>query len=307
MKIGIIGLGSIAQKAYLLVYTTQFPEHEWYFSTRTEKTLKTTGHTYGVPENRQFTDWKDLLDQVDAVFIHTPTHAHEEVCRAFLEKGIPVFVDKPLTENSENTKALLEFAEEKATLLMTGFNRRFAPMVQEMKQMSGKNHLILQKNQVDRTDFEVRYRIYDLMIHPLDTALYLLDEPAEVIQSEVVVEDDQFKRAWVLLKTSQATAYVSVNNESGTKLEKYEVQSQSGTTVLENLTDKATYTEQGVTHTKAGDWVPTLEKRGFVPMIKAFIQAVETGGPNPVPLEGALLSHEVCETLIRNFEKSVAK
>lgn len=307
MKIGVIGLGSIAKKAYLPVYTTQFPEHDWYFSTRTKETLLENGHIYGVPGDRQFTDWHDLLDRVDAVFIHTPTNTHEEVCRAFLKKGIPVFIDKPLTENFKKTTALLDYAEKQNTLLMTGFNRRFAPMVQEMKQMTDKNHLILQKNQVDKTDFEVKYRIYDLMIHPLDTALFLLNEPAEIVQSEVVVQNDQFKRAWVLLKTSQATAYVSVNNESGTKLEKYEVQSQSGTVVLENLTDKATYTEQGVTHTKAGDWVPTLEKRGFVPMIEAFIEAVKTGGENPVPLESARLSHEICETIIQDFEKSVSK
>lgn len=307
MKIGVIGLGSIAKKAYLPVYTAVFPEHEWYFSTRNQQTLSDLGSTYGVPEDRQHTDWHALLDLVDAVFIHTPTDSHEEIIRAFLKKGIPVFVDKPLTENFEKTNALLEYADNQNTLLMTGFNRRFAPIVQEMKQMSDKNHLILQKNQVDKTDFEVRYRIYDLMIHPLDTALFLLDEPAEIVQSEVVVQNDQFKRAWVLLKTSQATAYVAVNNESGTKLEKYEVQSQSGTVVLENLTDKATYSEQGVTHTKAGDWVTTLEKRGFVPMIEAFIEAVKTGEENPVPLESARLSHEICETIIRDFEKSVSK
>ncbi|SFC30171.1 virulence factor [Alkalibacterium subtropicum] len=302
MKIGVIGLGSIAKKAYLPVYTTQFPEHDWYFSTRTEEKLRDTGRTYGVPEERQFTDWQDLLDLVDAVFIHTPTDTHEEVCRAFLEKGIPVFVDKPLTEYSETTNELLDFADKQDMLLMTGFNRRFAPMVQEMKQMSDVNHLILQKNQVNKTDFDVRYRIYDLMIHPLDTALYLMDEPAEVIHAEVIVEGDQFKRASVLLKTTQATAYVAVNNESGTKLEKYEVQSQAETVVLENLTDKTTYTEKGEIHTKAGDWVPTLEKRGFIPMIKAFIEAVETGSQNPVSLESARLSHHICETIIQKYE-----
>ncbi|MER2063705.1 MAG: Gfo/Idh/MocA family oxidoreductase, partial [Alkalibacterium sp.] len=214
---------------------------------------------------------------------------------------------KPLTEYFEETKRLIAYANEQDTLLMTGFNRRFAPMVKEIKQLSDKNHLILQKNQVDRTDFEVRYRIYDLMIHPLDTALYLLDEPAEILESDVIVEGDQFKRAWVLLKTSQTTAYVSVNNESGTKLEKYEVQNAAGTIVLENLTDKASYTEQGVTHTKAGDWETTLEKRGFVPMIESFIEAVKTRGENPVPLESALLSHEICEAIIKDFEKRVTK
>ncbi|MFO8069370.1 MAG: Gfo/Idh/MocA family oxidoreductase [Alkalibacterium sp.] len=304
MKIGVIGLGGIAQKAYLPVYTTLFPEHEWYFSTRTQKTLKELGKKYGVPEERLYTEWRDLTERVDAVFIHTPTGSHDDVCRAFLNKGIPVFVDKPVTENIASTRALLDFAIKQETLLMTGFNRRFAPMVQEIKQLSDKNHIIMQKNQVNKTDFEVRYRIYDLMIHPLDTALYLLDEPATVVKSQVLMEGDHFSRAWVMLETPQATAYVSINNESGTKLEKYEIQSKSETIVLENLTDKVSYTENEITHTKAGDWVTTLEKRGFTPMIKAFIQAVETKGENPVSLESALHSHEICETIINGYEKS---
>lgn len=304
MKIGVIGLGSIAQKAYLPVYTTHFPEHEWYFSTRSEKKLKNIGNTYGVPTERLYTDWQELLEIVDAVFIHTPTGTHAEMCRAFLNENIPVFVDKPLTENGADTKSLLDHAAKQDTMLMTGFNRRFAPMIQEMKQVSEKNHIISQKNQVDRADFDVRYRIYDLMIHPLDTALYLLDEPAKVIQSQVVSENGHFSRAWVMLETSNTTAYVSINNESGTKLEKYEMQSRAGTVVLENLTDKAVYTEKGATHSKAGDWVTTLEKRGFVPMIEAFIQAVETKGANPVPLESALQSHEICETIIKEYEKN---
>lgn len=307
MKIGVIGLGSIAQKAYLPIYTTHFPEHEWYLSTRSEEKLKDMGSKYGVPAERLYTKWQELLEIVDAVFIHTPTGTHEEMCRAFLNKRIPVFVDKPLTEKSSDTKRLLNHAAKQETMLMTGFNRRFAPMIRDMKQMSGKNHIISQKNQIDRTDFDVRYRIYDLMIHPLDTALYLLDEPAKVIRSQVVSEDGHFSRAWVMLETPDSTAYVSINNESGTKLEKYEVQSRTGTVVLENLTDKAVLTEKGATLSKAGDWVTTLEKRGFVPMIKAFIEAVETKGNNPVPLSSALQSHEICEAIIRDYETRANK
>ncbi len=303
MKIGVIGLGSIAQKAYLPVYTSHFPELDWYFSTRSEDKLKEMGSKYGVPEEHLFTRWQELIGIVDAVFIHTPTETHEEVGRAFLDLNIPVFIDKPLTENISATRRLLEHAEKQNTMLMTGFNRRFAPMIREMKEVPGKNHILSQKNQVDRTDFDVRYRIYDMMIHPLDTALYLLDEPAEVVQSQVVSENGHFSRAWVMLETSETTAYVSINNESGTKLETYEVQSRSGTVVLENLTDKAVYTDKGTMLIKAGDWVTTLEKRGFVPMIKAFLNAVDKKGENPVSISSALLSHEICEKIISKYEK----
>jgi hypothetical protein len=43
-----------------------------------------------------FTDWRELLDKVDAVSIVTPTETHAEIACAFLEKGVHVLVEKPI-------------------------------------------------------------------------------------------------------------------------------------------------------------------------------------------------------------------
>ena len=43
-----------------------------------------------------FTDWRELLDKVDAVSIATPTETHCEIACAFFEKGIHVLVEKPI-------------------------------------------------------------------------------------------------------------------------------------------------------------------------------------------------------------------
>src|SRR5690349_6262471 len=43
-----------------------------------------------------FTDWRGLLDSVDAVSIATPTETHAEIACAFLERGIHVLVEKPI-------------------------------------------------------------------------------------------------------------------------------------------------------------------------------------------------------------------
>src|SRR5437899_1629965 len=44
-----------------------------------------------------FTDWRDLLDKVDAVSIATPTETHCEIACAFLEQGVHVLVEKPIS------------------------------------------------------------------------------------------------------------------------------------------------------------------------------------------------------------------
>ncbi|MCC5896170.1 MAG: Gfo/Idh/MocA family oxidoreductase [Alkalibacterium sp.] len=304
MNIGVIGLGTIAQKAYLPIYTTQFPEHTWHFCTRDENKLRALGTKYGLEDAHLHTSWKELAAVVDAVCIHTPTQTHYKMIRFFLNRSIPVLVDKPLTEAIKETKELMQLSEESQTPLMIGFNRRFAPQVHALAQIKDKNMLIVQKNQANATDFPVRYRIYDLMIHPIDTAVFLMDDQSiRITDSEVVEENGQFKRAWAMLKSAQTTALVSVNNESGAKRETLELQGPSGTYTVENLTDLSKYSKEGKLDQSADDWTETLKKRGFQPMIKGFIDALENQLTMPVTLESALLSHEICEAIISKHEE----
>lgn len=308
MKIGVIGLGTIAQKAYLPIYTSHFSQHEWHFSTRNKSTLKSLGDKYGLGDEQLHTDWEALLEIVDAVCIHTPTETHYAIIRPFIEKNIPVLVDKPLTESLQHTKELFDLAEEKNTPLMLGFNRRFAPMIKDLFDVTDKNLLLVQKNQQNNTDFSVRYRIYDMMIHSIDTALYIMNaEAATVLHSEVIEENDAFKRASVVLKSKQQTAFVSINNEAGAKRETVELQSTEGTFIVENLSRMTKHNKDGALFREAGDWTETLEVRGFLPMVEAFIAMLEKNASLPVSAASTLLSHEVCEAIISHYEKAPMK
>lgn len=305
MKIGVIGLGTIAQKAYLPLYTSHFSQHEWHFSTRNPDTLKRLGEKYGLGAKQLHTNWETLLGEVDAICVHTPTETHYSIIRPFIEKGIPVLVDKPLSESYQQTKELIELAEGKNTPVMVGFNRRFAPMIQQLSAVDDKNMLIVQKNQQNSTDFSVRFRIYDMMIHSIDTALYLMDDNnISVLHSEVIEEKGDFKRASVLLKSSQQTVIVSINNQSGAKRETVELQSTDGTYLIENLSRMTKYSNEGALSKELGDWTETLEVRGFLPMIASFVSMLEQNGELPVSYESALLSHKICEEIISNYENS---
>lgn len=304
MKIGVIGLGTIAQKAYLPLYTTRFSEHEWHFSTRSQDKLQELGRQYGLSPEQLHTSWRDLTEIVDAVCIHTPTHTHYEMVSYFLDHSIPVLIDKPLTEELDKTKELMKLAEEKQVPLMIGFNRRFAPKVKELTDVKDGNMLIVQKNQSYDPDFPVRYRIFDMMIHPIDTAVFLLnDQDIDVVDSEVIEDGGQFKRAWVMLRTKQMTALVSINNESGAKRESLELQSPSGTYTVEDLTELSIYTKEGRLAQTAGDWTGTLVKRGFEPMIQSFLETLEKKGAVPISLDSALVSHFICESICLKYEK----
>ncbi|MGW9367445.1 gfo/Idh/MocA family oxidoreductase, partial [Streptomyces albidoflavus] len=75
MRVGCIGLGDIAQKAYLPVLTAQ-PGVELHLQTRTPATLARTAAAYHLPGEQCHQELDSLLAaRPDAAFVHAPTEA----------------------------------------------------------------------------------------------------------------------------------------------------------------------------------------------------------------------------------------
>lgn len=143
MKVGIIGLGDIAQKAYLPLIT-QRQDLELYFCTRTESTLKQLGAKYKV--DRLFNSIDELIkEDLDAAFVHAATEAHYILVKKLLEKGINTFVDKPITYHLQKTKELIQLAQSKDLILMTGFNRRYVPTYTPLFEIDSPKTIIMEK------------------------------------------------------------------------------------------------------------------------------------------------------------------
>lgn len=303
MKVGIIGLGDIAQKAYLPVLLMNYPAVEWHLCTRNQEKLEKIGAQYRV--EHLHTTIESLLEaNIDAAFVHSPTASHAEMVQSLLKAGVHVYVDKPVSEKLEETKALFALAEEKNVLLVTGFNRRFAPMVQKLKQIENKNMMLIQKNRVNSINRPTAYMLYDLFIHPLDTALYLLGENSQITSCKVIENEGTLNRVWIMLETETTSCLVSVNCLAGANEETIEVHSPTGIVKLDNLTELNVLGDGNSQSIQFGDWEDTLTKRGFQPIADAFIKAVMSYGENPVPVESSLLTHEICQQIIDTIESN---
>jgi virulence factor len=109
MKLAIIGLGDIAQKAHLPVIT-QIPGLEVVLCTRDKNTLKKFSKLYRI--DQLYSDYKDLIKAgIDAVMIHSSTISHLQIATFFLQQGIPTFVDKPLADNAFDCELLYSFVQ----------------------------------------------------------------------------------------------------------------------------------------------------------------------------------------------------
>lgn len=70
------------------------------------------------------------------------TSVHFEIAKQCLNAGVAVFIDKPVSEKLQEVQELQQLAKEKGLLFMVGFNRRFAPMVDQLKQLPQKKLFI---------------------------------------------------------------------------------------------------------------------------------------------------------------------
>ena len=124
------------------------------------------------------TDYRELFGQVDAVSIVVPTPLHFEIAEAFLEQGVHVLVEKPITETIEQAQRLIDLAKTKQCVLQVGHLERFNPAIQAAAQMMGTPRFIeshrLAPFKQRGTDVSV---VLDLMIHDIDLIQELVKKP----------------------------------------------------------------------------------------------------------------------------------
>lgn len=125
-----------------------------------------------------FTDYRDLIGKVDAVSVVVPTPLHFEVAGAFLEQGVHVLVEKPITETVAQAQTLIDIARRKNRVLQVGHLERFNPAVQAAAKIISTPRFIeshrLAPFKQRGTDVSV---VLDLMIHDIDLIQELVGKP----------------------------------------------------------------------------------------------------------------------------------
>ncbi len=127
--------------------------------------------TYGC---RACTDYTEILDQVDAVTIATPTTTHLQIAKPLLRHGIPVLIEKPLASSVREGRKIVSLARRRDTVVAVGHSERCNPVVQAMKRFSIEPKFI-EAHRVSpypfrSTDVGV---VLDVMIHDIDIVLSL--------------------------------------------------------------------------------------------------------------------------------------
>jgi len=133
---------------------------------------------------RSFTDYRELLREVDAVSVVVPTSLHHEVGKACLLAGVDILLEKPMTTTLTEADDLVCLAIEKERLIQVGHIERYNPAVLAMEEYV--THPLFIESQRIHTfkprgiDVDV---VLDLMIHDIDIILSLVKSPIATIHT----------------------------------------------------------------------------------------------------------------------------
>ncbi|HET9695143.1 MAG TPA: Gfo/Idh/MocA family oxidoreductase [Steroidobacteraceae bacterium] len=127
---------------------------------------------------RAVADYRDILGEVEAVSIATPTPLHYPIARECLERGVHVLVEKPITTTLEEARLLVETAARTGRVLQVGHLERFNAAILALEGTLGTPRFVeshrLAPFKERGTDVNV---VLDLMIHDIDLIQSLVGSP----------------------------------------------------------------------------------------------------------------------------------
>jgi predicted dehydrogenase/threonine dehydrogenase-like Zn-dependent dehydrogenase len=235
-----------------------------------------------------------LADEtLDAIFIVTRHHTHADlVCRA-LETGKAVFVEKPLALTKEELERVAEVVEKTGNdRLMVGFNRRFAPLLGQLKSRFGQlgggcvtQYLV----NAGRLDADSWYRNEELEGsrfigeggHFIDTVGWWADSlPEEVYAVRGPEHDDVHATIRYRNGSIGAITYVTGGNSRYPK-ETLDTAADGRSARLDNFQSAAIWSgrRRSTMRSRGG------QDKGQQRELALFVEAVRAGAPMPIPFE----------------------
>jgi len=183
IRVGVVGVGRLGSLHAKMFSEMREVEFKGVFDIKDE-TSRSVASGFGVVPYRTY---GELLGNVDAISIATPTSTHFEVASKALETRVHAFIEKPLTQTVEEADRLVQLANQNNVKIQVGHVERFNPALLALEKynlspMFIESHRLAQFNPRG-SDVPV---VLDLMIHDIDIILSLVNSPVVGIDANGV-------------------------------------------------------------------------------------------------------------------------
>jgi len=271
-----------------------------------EENVKKVAEEYST---KPFTEFKDIIDEVDAVHVVVPTDKHFEVTKIFLEAGKHVLLEKPMTSTVDEAEKLLELAKKNDCVLQVGHVERFNPAVIGIQKILTQPIFIeihrLSPFNPRGTEVSV---VFDLMIHDIDIILHLVGSEVEKIEAvgiPVLTETADIANARLTFATG-CVANVTASRVSAERMRKIRIFQSDAYVSLD-------YVAQNAKIFKRDGWQINDEEINFSgeqPLqkeIQCFVDSIKTGTRPVVSGEDGKRALEVAERISQSIDEHVEK
>jgi predicted dehydrogenase len=182
IKVAVIGIGNLGQHHARIYYSMKELVNLVAIvdvdKTKIEKYKKI------YPDVEFFTDYRNVIDKIDAVSLVVPTKLHYSIAKEIILAKKHILIEKPITTTVEEAEELVFLAEQNNVILQVGHVERFNPVIQTIKEFVYQPKFI---ESMRLSNFDPRVAdigvILDLMIHDIDIVLSFVKSNLKSIEA----------------------------------------------------------------------------------------------------------------------------
>ncbi|MFN3741073.1 MAG: bi-domain-containing oxidoreductase [Anaerolineales bacterium] len=295
IRLGLIGAGNFAQNTLLPILKP--------FSGISRLGVASASGVHAAHVARKFgfayatSEAREILDdpQVNLIAILTRHDTHASLARQALERGKHVFVEKPLAVDETQLEEIAQALAQAQTLLMVGFNRRFAPLAQRLKELLACCHEPLFAHYRVNAGYlppehwlhhpqQGGGRLIGEACHFIDFLTFLVGSVPELVSVSALPDGGKYRRDNFTLTLRFADGSLAVldylaNGDRSYPKERLEVFCSGAIAVLDDF--------------RRLEWFRDGQRRvyrlrqdkGWHSEWEAFLRAIRAGGPPPIPYE----------------------
>ena len=183
LKVGVVGCGHLGKiHIKLLIQSKNYSLSGIYDSNSKISELAALDF-----KCKAYQTFESMLEEIDVLDIVTPTPSHFEYAKIAIEKGIHVFIEKPVCSNIFESNELINISKSHNVKIQVGHVERFNPAYTAVEKNINKPMFIeshrLSKFNPRGTDVSV---VLDLMIHDIDIILNSVKSNVKQISSSSV-------------------------------------------------------------------------------------------------------------------------
>jgi virulence factor len=297
IRVAVVGAGSIATSVHLPILLASECAVDGILS-RSPEHARRVAQRFGIA--RVYESLEEI--GVDCAFVLTPKDTHAAIASALLRRGIHVFLEKPMATRLEDAEALVSTAERAGRLLMIGFNRRYAPVYDRLKQAWAERPPDVVVAEKSRPGTEYRATLENA-IHMVDLMRWVCGEARDVTAWSQY-DDPEYETSCIAhIRFERSLGVLVANRSCGQWMERIETHG-AGRTVTAEAPESVTVADQHEVHGTfltplAMGWASVQDRLGFTPEVADFLRAVREGGDVRTGARDALETHRLMNRILK--------